>query len=98
MTAILCCSIAVPLFAAFVLVESKIAAFPIVPARIVFERSVGLSYIVGSFASTAYFASLYYVPLYLQVRITNFSAACMVILNFISRSLRISLLKMPASA
>jgi hypothetical protein len=89
---------AVPLFAIFILLEAKIAAFPLIPARIVFERSVGFSYIVSSFGSTAYFASLYYVPLYLQVRITNLSAGHMEILTLTFRSLTISLLKMLVSA
>lgn len=58
---------AIPLFAIFVLIEAKIAAFPITPGHIIFERSVFASYIVNFFTTGCYYAALYYVPLYLQV-------------------------------
>lgn len=60
----LCLSL--PLFAAFILVEVKVATEPFAPGRIVFERSLFACYLCNFFSFAGYLATLFYVPLYLQ--------------------------------
>ena len=64
----------VPLSAAFIYVEFKIAAEPIAPKRIIFERSLIACYLCNFFAFAGWMAILFYLPLFFQA-VDEFSAA-----------------------
>ncbi|KAI9848942.1 MAG: hypothetical protein M1838_000322 [Thelocarpon superellum] len=64
--AIAALSVSLVLFAAFVLVEVKVAAEPFAPGRIIFDRSLFASYLCNFFAFGGYMGVLFYIPLYYQ--------------------------------
>lgn len=57
---------------AFVYVEDRIAAEPIIPVRLLLQRTVAAACLTNWFASMAYFGFLYYGPIFFQVQ--GFSA------------------------
>ncbi|TAQ91243.1 hypothetical protein B7494_g459 [Chlorociboria aeruginascens] len=60
------CSISLPLFALFVLVEMKVASHPFAPGHIIFERSLFASYASNFFTMASHMIIIFYVPLCLQ--------------------------------
>lgn len=54
--------------AAFVYIEDKIATEPIIPVRLLLDRTVYSACLVNWFGSMAQLALLFYAPLYFQVR------------------------------
>ena len=68
----LCLSI--PLFAAFVLVELKVAAEPFAPRRIIFERSLIACYLCNFFSFAGWLSGIFYLPLFFQA-VDGFSAS-----------------------
>lgn len=63
---IVACSLSIPLFALFLLVEMKFATNPFAPGHIIFERSLCASYFCNFFQLASYMACTFYVPLYFQ--------------------------------
>lgn len=59
--------LSVPLFAAFVFVETKVAAEPFAPGYIVFNRAIIACYLCNFFAMAGWLAAIFYIPLYWQV-------------------------------
>lgn len=59
-------SSALPLFALFVLVETKVASEPFAPGHIIFERSLFACYLCNFFSFAGWLAALFYIPLYYQ--------------------------------
>ena len=59
-------------FLAFIYVEDRVAAEPIIPVRLILRRTVLSACLTNWFGTMSVFLALYYVPLYLQVR--GFSA------------------------
>ncbi|KAF2755071.1 MFS general substrate transporter [Pseudovirgaria hyperparasitica] len=60
-------AISLPLFALFILVESKVAAEPFAPGHIIFRRSMFAGYLVNFFAFGGWLGALFYIPLHFQV-------------------------------
>lgn len=60
----LCLSL--PLFVLFLVVELKLAAEPLAPGHIVFERSLFACYLCNFFMFAAWMGVLFYLPLYYQ--------------------------------
>ena len=59
-------------FLAFIYVEDRVAAEPMIPVRLVATRTVLSACLTNWFSTMAVFLALYYIPLYLQIR--GFSA------------------------
>ncbi|KAF2279538.1 MFS general substrate transporter [Westerdykella ornata] len=57
-----------PLFVVFVLVEKYIASHPFAPFRIILNRSLFACYLCNFFSFGGWLASLFFIPLYWQVR------------------------------
>ncbi|KAG9254968.1 major facilitator superfamily [Emericellopsis atlantica] len=53
-------------FAAFVLVEVRFAAYPFAPGHVIFDKSLFACYLVNFAASAAYIGVLFFVPLFFQ--------------------------------
>jgi len=68
------CSIAIPLFAAFLAVEMKAASHPFAPGHVIFDRSLFASYLCNFFSIGSFMGILFYVPLYMQA-VSGLSAA-----------------------
>lgn len=58
--------VSVVFFAAFVLVEMKVAAEPFAPGHIIFERGLAACYACNFFSFGGWIASLFYMPLFFQ--------------------------------
>lgn len=59
--------LSIPLFAAFVFVETKVASEPFAPGHIVFNRAIIACYLCNFFAMAGWLAAVFYIPLYWQV-------------------------------
>ncbi|KAB8346302.1 hypothetical protein FH972_023346 [Carpinus fangiana] len=59
--------------AAFVYVEDQVASEPVIPVRLLLERTVAAACLTNWFSSMAYFGFLYYGPIFFQVQ--GYSAA-----------------------
>lgn len=59
-------SLSLPLFALFILVETKVAKEPFAPGHIIFHRSLFACYLCNFFAFGGWLAALFYIPLYFQ--------------------------------
>ncbi|CZT15559.1 related to transporter (major facilitator superfamily) [Ramularia collo-cygni] len=59
--------LSIPLFAAFIVVETKVATEPFAPGHIVFNRSIIACYLCNLFAMAGWLATSFYIPLYWQV-------------------------------
>lgn len=55
-------------FATFIYVEDKIATEPVIPVRLLLNRTVASACLVNWFDSMAYFSYLYYAPVFFQVQ------------------------------
>lgn len=55
-----------PLFAAFILVEFKVATEPFAPGRVIFARSLFACFLCNFFSFAGWLAALFYIPLYYQ--------------------------------
>ena len=66
--------LSVPLFAAFVLVELKVAAEPFAPRRIIFQRSLIACYLCNFFSFGGWLSGVFYLPLFFQA-VDGFSAS-----------------------
>lgn len=64
---IVCCVTSLPLFGLFILVEMKVASHPFAPGHIIFTPTLFAAYIANFFNLGGYMATMFYVPLYLQV-------------------------------
>jgi hypothetical protein len=53
-------------FAAFVLIEVKLATYPFAPGHVIFDKSLFACYLVNFFTSAAYIGVLFFVPLFFQ--------------------------------
>ncbi|KAK4547157.1 hypothetical protein LTR36_001378 [Oleoguttula mirabilis] len=60
-------AICIPLFALFVLVETKVAREPCAPGHIIFNRTMFACYLCYFFSIAGWLAALFYLPLYFQV-------------------------------
>lgn len=63
------------LLGAFVYVEDRVAKEPIIPVRLLLYRTVAAGCFVNWIITMAYFAYIYYVPIYFQVRGLSATAA-----------------------
>ena len=61
--------------AVYIYVEEKVASEPIIPVRLLLKRTVWAACLSNWFASMAFFAYLYYAPIYFQVLGFSSSAA-----------------------
>lgn len=59
----------------FAYIEDKVASEPVIPVRLLLDRTVAAGCFVNWTTSMAYFAYLYYVPIYFQVRGLSATAA-----------------------
>ncbi|KAF4511724.1 hypothetical protein G6O67_003496 [Ophiocordyceps sinensis] len=59
-------SLTLPLFALFVLVETRVATNPFAPGRIIFDANILACYLANFFGSAGYFGILFFLPLYFQ--------------------------------
>ncbi len=64
----------VPLFAAFVAVEQKVATEPFAPGRVIFDRSLFAAYMCNATSMGGLFSVLFYLPLFYQA-VDNMSAS-----------------------
>jgi MFS family permease len=62
-------------FAGFVYIEDKIAAEPVIPVRLLLNRTVASACLTNWFLSMACFSYLYFVPVYFQTRGYSATAA-----------------------
>lgn len=62
-------------FAGFVYIEDKIAAEPVIPVRLLLDRTVASACLTNWFLSMACFSYLYFVPVYFQARGYSATAA-----------------------
>lgn len=63
------------LLAAFVYIEDQVSQEPIIPVRLLLVRTVAAGCFTNWAASMAYYAYIYYVPIYFQVRGLSATAA-----------------------
>lgn len=59
----------------FIYVEDKIATEPVIPVRLLLNRTVGFACLTNWFSTMAVFGLLYYVPIYFQVQGYTLTAA-----------------------
>ena len=59
----------------YIYVEERIASEPVIPVRLLLDRTVAAACLANWFSSMAYFAFLYYAPIYLQILGHSASAA-----------------------
>lgn len=67
-----CLPLSVVFLALFVFIEARVASEPIIPVKLLLDRTVACACLTNWFTSMAIFIFLYYVPIYFQVR--GFSA------------------------
>lgn len=60
--------ISAPLFCLFVYVEERVATEPIIPIRLIFDRTVACGCLANWLFSVIVYALLYYIPIYFRVR------------------------------
>lgn len=65
--------ISVIFFALFILVETKVAAEPFAPARIIFNWNLATCYLCNFFSMGGWMATIFYIPLFFQA-VTGYSA------------------------
>jgi hypothetical protein len=63
---IVCCSVSIPIFAIFILLEMRVASHPFAPGHIIFERSLFASYLVNFLTVGSYMGITFYLPLVFQ--------------------------------
>jgi hypothetical protein len=54
------------LFGLFILVELKVASYPLAPGHIIFDRALFASYLVNFFAVAGQISVIFYIPLFFQ--------------------------------
>ncbi|KJZ73337.1 hypothetical protein HIM_07341 [Hirsutella minnesotensis 3608] len=59
-------SLTLPLFAVFIIVETKVATNPFAPGRIIFNPNIFACYLANFFGTAAYFGIIFFLPLYFQ--------------------------------
>jgi predicted MFS family arabinose efflux permease len=59
-------ALSIPLFAAFIYVEMRIASEPFAPGHIIFERSLFACYLCNFFSFGGWLAAIFYLPLFFQ--------------------------------
>lgn len=62
-------------FFIFIYVEDKVASEPMIPVRLLLDRTVGAACITNWFATMTVLGSLYYVPIYFQIQGYSATAA-----------------------
>lgn len=68
-------SVSVVLLCLFVYVEEKVASEPIIPVRLLFSRTVAAACLSNWFGSMAFYAFLFYGPIYFQILGASATAA-----------------------
>lgn len=63
---IIVCSISIPLFGLFILIEMKVATHPFAPGHIILNRALIASYLCNFFNTAGNMAFIFFIPLYLQ--------------------------------
>jgi hypothetical protein len=63
---IVCCSVAIPIFAIFLFVEMKVASHPFAPGHIIFDRSMFACYLINFLQTAGYLGISFYLPLVFQ--------------------------------
>ena len=63
---ITCLAVSIPTFIGFLLTESRFAAEPLAPSRIIFERSLFAAYLCNFFSFGGFYFALFSLPLYFQ--------------------------------
>lgn len=65
-TTLISAGISVPLFCLFAWVEVRVAAHPVAPVHIIFNREMLPLYLCNGFAIAGWFSTMFYIPLYWQ--------------------------------